>query len=571
MAITQSAPGVIIQEQDFSQIVPSVSLQVGALVGDFQWGPANVITQVGSESDLVSLFQKPVDRNAADWFVAKNFLDYAGNLQIIRAVDATSSIANSVSLTGTLTNTTTSATVAKVLVLNPDDFDTQRASLAAITGTQGGAANSKLTFIARFPGTYGNSISVSYADAAAFPTWAYNNFFQYPPAANSACFVVLQGSNVVEMYTVSLIQGTVDFNNQANFLDSVVNRRSNLIYVLSENLIQYNSGVPLPLSSGSSPIPVSGGVDNSSGAGLDSAKILAWNQFAAATDVDISYCMQGGDTTTAVCEAMVQDCAEIRKDCVGFLSPPASVVVGIATPTSGIATYFNTTLNISSSYAVADGNYKYQYDYYNNKYRWVPLNGDIAGLCAATAQNFAAWYSPAGLTRGQIKNVVKLAFNPGAAQQSTLYSAGVNNVISLPGEGYVLWGDKTLLQQPSAFSRINVRFLFIVLEKAIGAAARQLLFEMNNSFTQTRFIQMVEPFLRQVQGAQGIQRVNGQDGFYVVADSTINTPQVVDNNEFRGLIAIKPSRSINWITLTFAAVASSVDFAEFVGQYVQNA
>jgi phage tail sheath protein FI len=200
------------------------------------------------------------------------------------------------------------------------------------------------------------------------------------------------------------------------------------------------------------------------------------------------------------------------------------------------------------------------YDKYNDRYRWVPLNGDIAGLCARTDRERDPWYSPAGFQRGAIKNVVKLAFNPNKTQRDTLYKAGVNPVVSLPGEGTLLFGDKTFANKPSAFDRINVRRLFIVLEKAISRAARASLFEFNDEFTRSQFVSLVAPFLRTVQGRRGIY------DFRVVCDETNNTPDIIDRNEFVGDIYIKPARSINFVQLNFVAVRSGVDFTEIVGK-----
>ena len=215
----------------------------------------------------------------------------------------------------------------------------------------------------------------------------------------------------------------------------------------------------------------------------------------------------------------------------------------------------------SSSYAVMDSNWKYQFDKYNNVYRWVPMNGDIAGLCVRTDFERDPWYSPAGFNRGQIKNVTKLAWNPDKTARDELYKKGVNPIVSFPGEGTVLYGDKTLLARPSAFDRINVRRLFIVLEKAIARAAKYSLFEFNDEFTRAQFISLVEPYLRDVQGRRGIFQ------YRVVCDQTNNTPEVIDRNEFIGDIYIKPARSINFIQLNFVAVRTGVAFDEIVGKF----
>jgi phage tail sheath protein FI len=208
-----------------------------------------------------------------------------------------------------------------------------------------------------------------------------------------------------------------------------------------------------------------------------------------------------------------------------------------------------------------DGSYKYQYDRYNDLYRWIPLNGDIAGLCARTDQTNDAWWSPAGFNRGQIKNIVRLGYSPKEAERDTLYVNNINPVVTFRGEGTVLYGDKTLQSKPSSFDRINVRRLFIVLEKAISSASKYSLFEFNDPFTRSQFKNLVVPYLRQIQGRRGIT------DFYVVCDETNNTPQVIDSNQFVGDIYIKPARSINFIQLNFVAVGTGVQFSEVIGKF----
>jgi len=262
------------------------------------------------------------------------------------------------------------------------------------------------------------------------------------------------------------------------------------------------------------------------------------------------------------------DLAEHRKDCVAFLSPPSapagteynSVVYdnslsGYSGPSS-VVTYRNSTLNTTSSYAVMDSGWKYMYDYYNDQHRWVPLNPDVAGLVVRTEQTTDPWFSPAGFNRGQIQGVVKLSLNPNKAERDELYEAGINPVVSFPGEGTVLFGDKTLQRRPSALDRINVRRLMIHLEKAISTASKYNLFEFNDDFTRRAFISTVNPFLRRVQSQRGIT------DFRVVCDTTNNTSQVIDNNEFVADIFIKPARSINYIQLNFVVLRSNAVFEE---------
>jgi len=282
--------------------------------------------------------------------------------------------------------------------------------------------------------------------------------------------------------------------------------------------------------------------------------------FEDAETVDVSLLI-GGPAEETLSGKLI-DLVDARKDCLAFLSPPREDVVGqtsVGTASQSAVDYYNTDLDKSSSYGVFDSGWKYQYDRYNDVYRWAPLNADIAGLCARTEQQQDAWWSPAGFSRGQIRNIVKLSYNPRKAHRDILYKNNLNPVVSFPGEGTVLFGDKTMQRKPSAFDRINVRRLFIVLEKAISTAAKFQLFEFNDEFTRSNFVNMVSPFLRDIQGRRGIY------DYRVICDSTNNTQEVVDRNEFVADIYIKPARSINYIQLNFVAVRSGVDFEEIAG------
>ena len=294
---------------------------------------------------------------------------------------------------------------------------------------------------------------------------------------------------------------------------------------------------------------------------------LAYDLFANTETLDINLVLGGASSTVADTEAamdthvtMITSLVESRRDCVGFVSPYRGATVGVAdsiTATKNVVDGFNTCP--SSSYMVFDSGYKYMYDKYNDVYRFVPLNGDTAGLCAFTDQIADSFFSPAGFNRGNVRGAVKLSFNPTKAERDQLYKARINPVVNFPGQGVVLFGDKTALSKPSAFDRINVRRLFLLLEKAISTAAKFQLFEFNDEFTRAQFRNLVEPFLRDIQGRRGIT------DFSVVADGTNNTGEVIDRNEFVADIFIKPARSINFISLNFVAVRTGVSFSEVGG------
>jgi phage tail sheath protein FI len=284
---------------------------------------------------------------------------------------------------------------------------------------------------------------------------------------------------------------------------------------------------------------------------------LAWDIFSNAEQHDISLAFTG-KVPSSVAAYVISNVAERRMDCIAFVSPTenGAPIIGDTAESIEKVIAFRNALNISSSYGVMDTGFKYQYDKYNDVFRWVPLNADIAGTCARTDMLNDPWFSPGGLNRGQIKNVTKLAINPTKAQRDDLFKVGVNPVVSFPAQGVVLFGDKTLLARPSAFDAINVRRLFIVLEKAIAIASKSFLFEMNNDLTRQLFAGMINPYLRDVQGRQGIT------DFLVDVGPSVNTPEVIDSQEMRANIFIKPTRSIRTILLGFIATRTSANFTE---------
>ena len=302
---------------------------------------------------------------------------------------------------------------------------------------------------------------------------------------------------------------------------------------------------------------LSGGADGT--AVNDGQLKTAYEKFNDADTVDVGLIIAGPSGSSAHVDNLIT-IAENRKDVVVFASPQRSDVVNVSdsnTQTSNVVDFFNNVR--SSSYVVFDSGYKYAYDRYNDVYRYCPLNGDIAGLAARTDILADSWYSPAGLNRGVIRGAAKLAFNPTKSQRDTLYTSRVNPVATFSGQGTILFGDKTGLSSPSAFDRINVRRLFITLEKAVSTASKFQLFEFNDEFTRANFRNIVEPFLREVQGRRGIT------DFLVVCDETNNTGEVIDRNEFVAEIFVKPARSINFITLSFVATRTGVSFEEVAG------
>ena len=561
----QLSPGVLVTEKDLTSIIPAVATSTGGFVGAFAWGPVLQPTLVSSENELVAQFGKPTSGTFASFFSAANFLSYANSLYVVRTVG-----------TGAL-NAGDSGT--GVLVKNEADYD------------DGVSGSNK--FVAKYPGVLGNALSVSIADADSYDAWAFKDYFDSAPGTST--YADNNGGSNDELHIVvvdktGLITGTpgtilekfafVSKGNDArkddgtaNYYRAAINSTSKYVWNTAHPASGTNWGTSVvgtefdslagtdDLTDVATGKPLTGGAAGSAPA--DAAVEAGWDLLSNPESLDISL-MFAGAASPALAKYVV-DAAETRKDAVAFVSPATSsggVITGATADsilTDTIAFRTDASFNVNSSYGVLDSGWKYQYDRYNDVYRWVPLNGDIAGLCARTDLTNDAWWSPGGLNRGQIKNVVKLSFTPNQAQRDQLYKSGINPVVSFPGQGTVLYGDKTLLAKPSAFDRINVRRLFIVLEKAIATAAKFQLFEFNDSFTRAQFRSMVEPFLRNVQGRRGVT------DFRVVCDERNNTGDVIDRNEFVADIFVKPNRSINFITLNFVAARSGISFDEIGG------
>ena len=569
----QLSPGVNVSEIDLSTIIPTVGTTTGAFAGNFAWGPANTIVGISDEIGLVNTFGVPNANTYESFFTAANFLAYGNSLKVVRAMsssgkNATSNAANAVVRSDS------------VLIENRDKYESTYINAPA--NTEGSL------FVAKYPGTLGNSLRVTIAaNGANFSaTNSYAHFSLYNGAPGTSVYAAGVGGSNDEMHITvvdagGFITGTsgtilekfayvskaVDAKNSdgsSNYYLNVLNDQSKYIYVLNEANNTWGnaaSGTAFghgPLSNYD--VTFSGGADGyANGEANSAALVAAYNKFKNADETDISLIMMG-NSSNIVSKYVIDNIAEVRKDCVVFISPKSTDVISqVGTEVTKITE----TRNIynASTYAFMDNNWKYQFDKYNNVYRWLPLNGDIAGLCVRTDTQRDPWFSPAGFNRGQIKNVTKLAWNPTKSERDDLYKIGVNSVVSFQGDGVVLYGDKTMQTKPSAFDRINVRRLFIVLEKAIARAAKYSLFEFNDEFTRAQFKSLVEPYLRDVQGRRGIF------DFKVVCDTTNNTPEVIDRNEFVGDIYIKPARSINFIQLNFVAVRTGVSFETIVGRF----
>jgi phage tail sheath protein FI len=465
----------------------------------------------------------------------------------------------------------TQPSVGDILVIGNNSVGYQELEVASFTETEVeetfGSGNTAVTatIAYQYDLTFTSRYTLAETDLSKISVtrkWRHSSIFSGAPSENHLHVAVIDktgaisgaANTVLEKFeNLSTTSGAVTAQGATNYWVNVIENMSSWVQVANTAVVGTASTAMARYEQ------MANGTDatTESGATL-SALAFAWDTLKNSNELDISFVLQGkADDAGVRANYIVSNIVETRKDCVAFLSPSKEAVVdevkSNAKMENAIA-YRNKIQN--SSYWFMDSGYKYRYDKYNDIYRWTPLNGDMAGL----ASRVDAWESPAGYRKGVIKNIVKLAFNPSKPQRDQLYSADINPVMSQVGHGIVLFGDKTGLGLTSAFDRINVRRLFIAVEKSIATAAESFLFEFNDEFTQTQFRNIVDPFLRDIQGRRGII------DYRVVSDSTVNTPEIIDQNKFRASIFIKPARSINVIELTFVATRTGVEFDEIVGQ-----
>ena len=501
-----------------------------------------------------------------------------GNGIIVSMAD--SSTYNDTQLSGTITASTSSTSVSGSgtafttelvvgsIILN--DGGTVSGTVASI------ASDTSLTLSAN------SAVDISAAEAKRKGGWVYAAQFDYAPSTTQFASTQTSASSNDELHLIVVdslgkftgTAGTVlekfagmskssDAKNslgQSNYYKNVINTGSQYIWWTDHTTAGSNWGTAASggvtytdLTHSEATVTLSLGAD---GAVVEADKVTAFNKFANDQLVDINLIFTG-DAAAATSNTVITTIADVRKDCVVFVSPVAASVVGVSDGTEATKIVAELSSYTSrSSFAVFDAGWKYMYNRYTDGYAYVPCNGDVAGLCAQTDNVADPWFSPAGYNRGAIKNAIKMAYSPNKTDRDTLYKSGINPIVGFPGSGIVLFGDKTMLERPSAFDRINVRRLFITLEKAIATAAKFQLFEFNDAFTRAQFKNLVEPFLRDVQGRRGIY------DFRVVCDDTNNTSTVIDANSFVSDIFIQPAKSINFIQLNFVATRTGVQFEE---------
>jgi phage tail sheath protein FI len=557
----QVSPGVQVNEIDATNVVPAVSTSIGGFAGSFNWGPVGEVLTVSSENELAEKFGSP-DNNTAKYFlVAASFLKYGNALKVVRVASG---------------HDNATADGSGQLIKNNDDYVNNYAD----------GSLSKGNWVAKYPGELGNSLKVSMVTEGitSFSGWTYAANFDAAPGTSQ--YAIDQGKTaakdevhvavVDEDGAISGTPGTVletfafvsqgsDAKNSdgtTNFYKDVINSTSEYIWWADHDTSLTDAGETIAsnttftVNTAAIEHSLSGGSDDNAPTVGEIATGYDLLEDADTVDVNLLFATPDANGAETIAEDLIS-IVNARKDCMAFISPPIEDSVGTSTPATDVKAFADGLT--STSYASCDSTALYVYDKYNDVYRWIGAAGHHAGLCANTDSVADAWFSPAGVNRGQLLGVTKLAYNPKKADRDTLYKSRVNPIVSLPGQGTILFGDKTLLSRPSAFDRINVRRLFIALEKAVSTAAKAQLFEFNDEFTRAQFRNLVEPFLRDVKGRRGLT------DFSVICDNTNNTSQVIDGNKFVADIYIKPNRSINFITLNFVATRSGVEFSEISG------
>ena len=593
MALTAPSlsPAIVVREFDLTPVVPNVDTSLAGYVGAFKWGPVDVPTIVQSEDELAQEFGTPDATRAVDYFSAAQYLRYSGNLIVNRTIPS-----GTVALGDSALNANLSG--VQRVVKNEDHWEQQ--SLDEM-------------FTAKYPGAIGNSLAISAfaiesgesaasaGTAANWAAWEYADKFDAIPGTstwasnqsgtvtNDEIHVAVVDSDglitgtkgtVLETFAfLSVAQGAKTVDGSDNYIKTVLNNGSNYVWFGefdSDNFMFGSNWGTAPAvgaetdyasnaswSADSATASLSNGRDHGT---LDVGDYaVGFDQFEDVEEIDVSILIAPGMNTTTDQVTVVNDLAAIagttRKDCVVCASPARDDVVNNIDPVND--TLETTNQFSASSYLIVDNNYLRLYDKYNDNYIYIPAASTTAGILAATDANFGPWYSPAGERRGEYVGVTNLAYSPSKAERDELYKKGVNPIVQYPGRGILLWGDKTKLARPSAFDRINVRRLFLALEKAVAQSARNFLFEFNDEFTRSEFVAIVEPLLREVQARRGIQ------DFFVQCDESNNTPEVIDRNEMVATLFIKPARSINFITLNFVATRTGASFEEIVNSGVQ--
>ena len=623
MALTTPllSPGIAIREFDLTGVSPNVETSLAAFVGDFMWGPVGEPIRIQNEGELAETYGTPDTDHAVDYFSANQFLRYSGNLIINRAIpiDPTGS---KLIVGDSALNANNAPTYTRTVVRNLKDWESQSNISNSFTAKYPGSMGNSIA-ISIFSQSDGNSIDNVDSD---FRTWKYADKFNTAPGTSSwlanqpgvfdsdgstlnfnKCdeihvaiidsdgrFSGIKGTVLETFPYVSVAPGAKTTDGGDNYVKNVINSASKYVWFKSWadgilpsgnkwNLpppvngtgIDYREAVSWTKSNNTTRLqtgqdagfgPGELGLRNRMGMGLDVGDYeIGFDLFEDPDTTDVQMLIAPGmrdkESQKTVVSNLAAIAGNIRKDCIAVTSPNRLAVVKNIDP---VTSTLSTTDDFpSSSYLAVDNNYLRVYDKYNDQYIHIPAASSTAGIMAYTDYNYGPWWSPAGEKRGEYVGVTNLAYSPTKTQRDTLYKKNVNPIVTYPNRGTLLWGDKTKLSRPGAFDRIGVRRLFLAIEKSVALAARNFLFEINDEFTRSEFVAVVEPLLREIQSRRGIYE------YRVQCDETNNTPEVIDRNEMKAAIYIKPARSINFITIDFIATRTGADFDEIIGSGLQ--
>ena len=568
------SPLVDVKETDLSLTIPAVATSIGvSILRNTYRGAELKKTLIIDEDNLISMFGQPTNDKDCyeDVLSATGFLKYGNNLYCTRVMSQDSTFSGTkVTSGGTNTSFSTPLVLTDLASEDPDDFDKD-----TIVND-----DNPLWVIASSRGKWGNNLRISIMDKTTqteISSGGNNTWATYPlfssldqPISDDYSFVLVveeqeQGDTegtwtVKETFNVSTQEQAIDDQGETRYVENIVNQKSKLIRLtLKDDKINTTWSIatenPLQLTDGSNgTIPL----DDSD---IESALDLYTNN----EEIDVNLFIDGDKSTTI--KKYINDICESRKDCMAVLDCPKNLVVAnrgneatdLVNWRKGLDTFTTDNLNMNTSYSAIYGNWLEVYDRYNRKYRWIPSSGHVAGIFAKTDHVNDAWWAPAGLNRAILTSIRRLAWNPKLGYRNILYKNGINPIVSFAGQGKVIFGQKTLLDKSSAFNRINVRRLFIVLEKAISTASKYYLFEPNDAATRESLISMINPFLRDVKARRGIY------DFKVVCDETNNSPERIDRNEMWVSLFIKPTRTAEFLVLNFIALKTGASFTEAAG------
>lgn len=544
------SPGIEVVERDSSLVVPIAGSSFAVYCGQFYKGPSDVPVLITSVQELIDTFGYPTNSNANDWYQVYSFLQYSNTIYVVRVGGVTiSQGSNNVQGKNAVyeiklvagVNSVTTATMGT----NQTAGDEYIANITTYEHSAVNQTTGSLKIISKYMGLDGNNISVVFESASTFASSNIEKFFQYAPGDNELAVAVFYKDEFMESSIVSLDKTAKDFNNKSLYIEDVINRQSQYIYISNEATavtdIVTTANVKYTLIDGTDSVATTGDIANA-----------YYNNFENKEIIDIDIVIIPEDNYD-----VAQFCLD-RSDVIGYVGAGYDKVVGIVSSQAVSNLNADIVKWTDNKYISYIGNYAYIYDRYTDKYRWINLAGATAGLRAATNNNRYPWFASAGLNQGRYKGIRKFAQNFTQGQRDLLYKNAINSAVTFPNQGNVLWGQKVATIKPSALDRVNVRMLFNYAERAITKMSKYVLFEQNTDTTRNLFVSTVKPFFDRIKATQGLE------DFMIVCDTTNNTAIVRQNNQFVADFYLKPAYAIEFITLRFTAVGASVSFSDVV-------